>query len=132
MSIILIACVIERIWVFSRIKTHVYKHRLSLESTLTKQLTTIANIGSIAPYIGLLGTVLGIMVTFYQLGQSDQIDAKSIMSSLALALKATAGGLLVAIPAMFCYNQLMRKVEVLLAQWVVTNDFSDEFSDNNS
>jgi biopolymer transport protein ExbB len=53
------------------------------------------------------------------MGQMDNIDAKMIMSSLALALKATAMGLVVAIPAMMFYNHLARKIEVLIAKWEI-------------
>ncbi len=51
------------------------------------------------------------------MGQTGNIDVKIIMSSLALALKATAMGLIVAIPAMMFYNHLGRKIEVLIANW---------------
>ena len=51
------------------------------------------------------------------MGQSGDIDVKTIMSSLGLALKATAMGLVVAIPAIMFYNHLTRKVEVKLALW---------------
>jgi len=76
-------------------------------------------VGSNAPYIGLLGTVLGILITFYDLGQGGAMDARSIMLGLALALKATAGGLVVAIPSMLFYNALLRRVDVLKARWEV-------------
>ncbi|MEF3191146.1 MAG: MotA/TolQ/ExbB proton channel family protein, partial [Campylobacterales bacterium] len=55
--------------------------------------------------------------TFSTLGQSDIVDAKSVMSSLSYTLIATAAGLLVAIPAMVIYNLLSRRVDVLLALW---------------
>jgi biopolymer transport protein ExbB len=79
----------------------------------------IAAIGSNAPYIGLLGTVLGIMLTFYTIGQEGFMDTGKIMVGLALALKATAVGLLVAIPAVSLYNFLLRKVKVLLLRWEI-------------
>ncbi len=63
--------------------------------------------------------MLGIIVTFYTLGESGNLDVKSIMTSLALALKATAMGLAVAIPAIFFYNHLIRKVDVILAKWEI-------------
>ncbi|MER2528744.1 MAG: MotA/TolQ/ExbB proton channel family protein, partial [Candidatus Competibacter denitrificans] len=70
-----------------------------------------------APYVGLLGTVLGIMLTFQTLGATGDIDVKTIMTGLALALKATAAGLLVAIPCVALNNALRRKVRLLLARW---------------
>ena len=66
-------------------------------------------------YVGLLGTVIGILLTFYQIGQAGgDVDAGAIMMHLSLALKATALGILVAIPSMMFYNGLGRKVEVNL------------------
>jgi biopolymer transport protein ExbB len=53
------------------------------------------------------------------MGQSSELNAKMIMTSLALALKATAMGLLVAIPSIVFYNHLARKMEVLLARWEI-------------
>jgi biopolymer transport protein ExbB len=64
---------------------------------------------------------MGILITFYEMGQTGQIDVKIIMTSLAFALKATALGLVVAIPAMMFYNHLVRKIEVKLALWQIHN-----------
>jgi biopolymer transport protein ExbB len=62
---------------------------------------------------------VGIIITFYLLGQTQQMDAGSIMTSLSLALKATAMGLVVAIPSMFFYNHLVRRIEVLRNRWEI-------------
>ena len=70
-----------------------------------------------APYIGLLGTVLGIMLTFHTMGTSGALAVTSIMIGLSLALKATAAGLLVAIPCVVMNNVLRRRVSELLAQY---------------
>jgi biopolymer transport protein ExbB len=88
-----------------------------LNVALTRNLTWISTIGSNAPYVGLLGTVFGILITFYDIGQSSNIEPAAIMTGLALALKATAAGLLVAIPSIMIYNGLLRKVDVLSANW---------------
>ena len=64
------------------------------------------------PYIGLLGTVIGIMLTFYDMGSTGAIDAGRIMTGLSLALKATALGLAVAIPTLISYNGLQRAMNV--------------------
>ena len=89
-----------------------------MELDLSSHLSTIASIGTNAPYIGLLGTVLAIIITFYIIGeQGDNINAGEIMKNLALALKATAAGLLVAIPATAIYNALLTKVDKILATW---------------
>jgi biopolymer transport protein ExbB len=61
--------------------------------------------------------VLGILITFYDLGQGGGLDARTIMFGLALALKATALGLVVAIPAIIFYNALLRKVDVFKSRW---------------
>ena len=74
----------------------------------------IATIGSNAPYVGLLGTVLGIMFTFSVMGTGAGANVNDIMTGLALALKATAAGLLTAIPAIILYNILHRKANELL------------------
>ena len=121
LSIIAVTVAIERYLVFRNLKLDDYADRATLELTLTKKLHLIATIGSNAPYIGLLGTVLGIMVTFYTIGQEGFMDTGRIMIGLAMALKATAVGLLVAIPSIVLYNLLLRKVRVLIAQWEIKN-----------
>lgn len=124
MSFIMLAFAIERYIYFARIRKHLdrFPHIEVLKVALTRNLTTISSVASNAPYVGLLGTVLGILVTFYEMGQTDGIDVSNIMVGLAMALKATAAGLLVAIPAMLFYNGLMRKVDVLIARWTALQD----------
>lgn len=122
MSFIMLALVIERYLYLNRVKVQQFDHIETLKIDLTRNLTTISSIGSNAPYVGLLGTVLGILVTFYTMGQGGKIEVHTIMLGLALALKATAAGLLVAIPAILFYNGLLRKVEVLTAHWQAWKD----------
>ncbi len=123
LSFITIAYTIERLLFYRSIKLESYRHKLQLELDLSKRLATIASIGSNAPYIGLLGTVLAIILTFYIIGeQSDTINAGEIMKNLALALKATAAGLFVAIPATVLYNALLTRVDTILAQWEIARD----------
>lgn len=110
---------IERLLFYRSIKVEKYQTQEALELDVTNNLSIISSFGANAPYIGLLGTVLGIIITFYTIGQTADMDVKNIMTSLALALKATAMGLIVAIPAIFFYNHLNRKVEVLLTKWVI-------------
>ncbi|KAE9532448.1 TonB-system energizer ExbB [Ursidibacter arcticus] len=118
MSLILFAKIIERILFYRKVNVTSYETLQELEIDLTHNLTTISTIGSNAPYIGLLGTVIGILLTFYELGHSGgEIDAASIMVHLSLALKATAVGILVAIPAMMFYNGFGRKVEENKLKW---------------
>jgi biopolymer transport protein ExbB len=119
LSLIAVGIALERFFVFRHIKIEDFPDKKSLELELTRKLHLIATIGSNAPYIGLLGTVLGIMLTFYTIGQEGFMDTGKIMVGLALALKATAVGLLVAIPSVSLYNFLLRKVKVLLLQWEI-------------
>jgi biopolymer transport protein ExbB len=121
LSVIALAIAIERMLVYKHLKLDYYTDKKSLELEITKKLHLIATIGSNAPYIGLLGTVLGIMLTFYTMGKEGFIDTGKIMVGLALALKATAVGLLVAIPSVAIYNLLLRKVKVLLMEWEIRN-----------
>lgn len=117
MSVASVALFIERVITYKGVRIDHYETKEELELDLGNNVSTIATIGSNAPYVGLLGTVLGIMITFYTLGDVGAVDPKKIMTGLALALKATAMGLVVAIPAIVFYNILLRKMERLLAQW---------------
>jgi biopolymer transport protein ExbB len=120
MSVVMLTLVIERwlyYWFIPR-RWQRFQRLDVLDCALTDHLTTVASIGANAPYVGLLGTVLGIMVTFYDIGQSGRIEAHAIMLGLALALKATALGLVVAMPSLWFYNSLLRKVEVLKVLWL--------------
>lgn len=118
LSFITFAFAIERVLFYRSIQVKDYKNRTAMELDMMKRLPTIASIGSNAPYIGLLGTVLAIILTFYIIGeQQDHVNAGEVMKHLALALKATAAGLVVAIPATAIYNALLAKVDTLLAQW---------------
>jgi biopolymer transport protein ExbB len=117
MSVLMVAYAVERLLFYRRVRLDDYASARSLEIALTNHLTVIASVGANAPYVGLLGTVLGILITFYDLGQGGAMDARQVMLGLALALKATALGLVVAIPAMLFYNGLLRRAEVLQARW---------------
>ncbi len=121
MSIASLALFIERMMSYGQVRIEEYESKDELELELGNNVSTIATIGSNAPYVGLLGTVLGIMITFYNLGDVGAVDPKKIMTGLALALKATAMGLVVAIPAIVFYNILLRKMERLLTMWEIKN-----------
>ncbi|HGQ6562990.1 TPA: TonB-system energizer ExbB, partial [Campylobacter jejuni subsp. jejuni] len=113
MAFIAFWCVVERMLFFRKINFKNYENQEQFDDAISENLTTIYIIYSNAPYIGLLGTVIGIMVTFYEMGLAGNIDVKSIVVGLSLALKATALGLLVAIPALMAYNALLRKISLL-------------------
>ncbi|MGR6980616.1 TonB-system energizer ExbB [Testudinibacter sp. P27/CKL/0425] len=118
MSFIMLWMVIERVIFFRQVNVENYTTIHDLEIDLTRNLTTISTVGSNAPYVGLLGTVIGILLTFYAMGKSGgDIDAAAIMVNLSLALKATAVGILVAIPSMVFYNGLNRKIDVNKMKW---------------
>ena len=121
MSIIAVAIAVERFLTYQKIQIKDYSDKKELELELTKKIHLIATIGSNAPYIGLLGTVLGIMLTFYTMGREGLMDTSKIMIGLALALKATAIGLMVAIPSIVFYNLLLRKAKVIMMRWEISN-----------
>ena len=117
LSVLVVAFSLERMKRYQQIDLSRFETREDWEIELTKNLTIIYTVAANAVYVGLLGTVLGIMLTFSTMGEGGIIDAKTIMSSLSYTLIATAVGLVVAIPAMTLYNMLSRKVEVILARW---------------
>ncbi|APW65798.1 MULTISPECIES: TonB-system energizer ExbB [Arcobacteraceae] len=116
MSFLSVWFFIERMFFYKKLDVKTYKNKKSLDVALTRNLTIIGTIASNSPYIGLLGTVLAIMLTFFTMGNGD-IEAAKIMSSLALALKATAAGLVVAIISQIFYNILGRYAEVLESEY---------------
>lgn len=122
MSIVTLWLFIERMMFYSTVRITDYDNRDKLEMDLSDNLSIISVIGSNAPYVGLLGTVIGIMLAFYTMGDTGAIDAKKIMMGLAMALKATAMGLIVAMPAIVVYTLLLRKVEKILTQFDIAQD----------
>ncbi|MBZ7955027.1 TonB-system energizer ExbB [Campylobacter molothri] len=122
MAFIALWCVIERLLFFRKINFTNYKNQEEFDNAISDNLTTIYIIYSNAPYIGLLGTVIGIMVTFYEMGLAGNIDVKSIVIGLSLALKATALGLLVAIPTLIAYNALLRKISLLSSTYRINQN----------
>ncbi|PPK62860.1 TonB-system energizer ExbB [Malaciobacter marinus] len=118
MSFISVWFFIERVIFYKKLDVNIYKNKKALEIALTRHLTIIGTIASNSVYIGLLGTVLAIMLTFMTMSGSN-IEATKIMSSLALALKATAVGLVVAIVSMIFYNILSRYAEVLESKYEI-------------
>lgn len=121
MSFAAVGIAVERYLTYRKVEVGNFAERKELELLLSGRLHLVATIGSNAPYIGLLGTVLGIMLTFYNMGTMGFMDTGKIMVGLALALKVTAAGLLVAIPTIVIYNLLQRKAKVLLMQWEIEN-----------
>jgi biopolymer transport protein ExbB len=121
MSVLAVAVAVERKLYYRRVQLSAFHDKKQLELELTRRLHFISTVGSNAPYIGLLGTVLGIMLTFSTIGAKGLVDTGQIMTGLALALKATAVGLLVAIPSVVMYNFLLRAARELLMEWEIRN-----------
>lgn len=119
LSIWSVAIAVERWLFYRRVDVRQFSSQQELEIALTKRLVVIGTVAANAPYIGLLGTVLGIMLTFHTMGTSGTIAVSTIMIGLSLALKATAVGLLVAIPCVVMNNVLRRRVAELIAHYKV-------------
>lgn len=118
MSVIVVAYTFERLYFFQSIDLKDYKTKNQIERASTKNLTLLSLIGSNAPYVGLLGTVGGIMVVFFEIGSSGgALDTSKVIIGLALALKVTAAGLIVAIPTTMIYGGLLRKVDLVMSEW---------------
>src|SRR5262245_39549781 len=113
------AIAVERWLFYRRVDLAQYPDSLGLEMALTRRLVIIGTVAANAPYIGLLGTVLGIMLTFHTMGTSGTMAVSTIMIGLSLALKATAVGLLVAIPCVAMNNALRRRVSELITLYKV-------------
>ncbi|MFN3235167.1 MAG: protein TolQ [Gammaproteobacteria bacterium] len=84
---------------------------------LEKQLPTLATIGSVSPYVGLFGTVWGIMMAFHHLSGAEQVTIAMVAPGIAEALIATAMGLFAAIPAVIAYNRLSYSVETICMRY---------------
>ena len=91
---------------------------------LEKYLTFLATTGSTAPFIGLFGTVWGIMTAFKGIGETGSASLAVVAPGIAEALIATAIGLVAAIPAVMGYNHFQQKIKVLIAEM---DSFSTEF-----
>ena len=114
LSVWAVAVAVERWLYYRRVDPAEFPNQQIFEIALTKRLVVIGTVAANAPYIGLLGTVLGIMLTFHTMGTSGNLAVTTIMIGLSLALKATAVGLLVAIPCVVMNNVLRRRVSELL------------------
>jgi biopolymer transport protein TolQ len=95
------------------------------EERLERHLAFLASVGSTSPYIGLFGTVWGIMHSFRGLANATQATLATVAPGISEALVATAMGLFAAIPAVLAYNRFASKVEVFSNRY---DTFLDEFS----
>ncbi len=92
---------------------------------LEANLELLANVGSTAPYVGLVGTVFGIMISFHGLATNKQATIASVAPGISEALIATAMGLFAAIPAVWAYNRFATRVERLAVRY---ESFAEEFA----
>jgi biopolymer transport protein ExbB len=83
---------------------------------LERNLAFLATLGSNAPFIGLFGTVLGIIKAFHDLAHSQAGGPSVVMAGISEALVATAVGLMVAIPAVVAFNYFSRRVKAVMSQ----------------
>ena len=93
--------------------------------TLESRLTSLATIGSAGPFVGLFGTVIGIMTSFMAIAASKNTNLAVVAPGIAEALLATAIGLVAAIPAVIAYNKLNSDVSKIGSR---LEGFADEFS----
>ena len=89
-------------------------------------LQTLATIASVSPYIGLLGTVWGIMNSFQSLSQTSQTTIAQVAPGISEALIATALGLIAAIPAVIAYNKFNKDIAMIVARY---ENFSEELTE---
>jgi len=97
--------------------------RLVKETTLMNKLMVMLTIAiSGGPFIGLLGTVMGVMITFAVIAATGDVNVAAIAPGIAAALMATAAGMAVAIPALFGYNYLNSRIKAITSDMRVFND----------
>jgi biopolymer transport protein ExbB/TolQ len=101
---------------------------LDLKSQLEKGLPILGTLGSTTPFIGLLGTILGIIVSFGALSNGTG-DMNAVMLSLAEALILTAVGLIVAIPAVIGFNFFSRKARTVILDFSAVKDLFIAYKD---
>ena len=92
---------------------------------LEHNLEFLANVGSISPYVGLFGTVLGILMSFHGLANMKEATIATVAPGISEALLATAMGLFAAIPAVWAYNRFATRVERIAVRY---DTFTEEFS----
>ena len=91
---------------------------------LENRVPFLATVASVAPFIGLFGTVVGITIAFQRIGTTGSTNLAVVGPSISEALIATAAGLFAAIPAVLAYNHFSTRVKVFAAEM---DDFSLEF-----
>ena len=95
------------------------------EEEMNKHLPFLANVGSVSPYVGLLGTVWGIMTSFQGLSDATQATINAVAPGISEALVATAMGLFAAIPAVIAFNKYTSELETMSQSTLI---FSEELA----
>jgi biopolymer transport protein TolQ len=92
-------------------------------TALERRMTWLATIGSVSPFVGLFGTVMGVVDAFHGLGQAGSASLRAVAPGISEALITTAAGLFVAVPAVVAYNQFTARIRVFAS---AMDDFSRE------
>ncbi len=112
-------------FIVSSVKSAMFAETQREETIIQKFLSWLATIGSVAPYIGLLGTVIGVMNSFSALGTVKQVTLAQVAPGISEALIATAIGLLAAIPAVMAFNKFSNDINTMMTRY---DSFIDEFA----
>ena len=115
MSVLALGVMIERALAFYTLEKQLAQlNYFQLRLLLEARLGILATFGNNAPFIGLFGTVLGVIQAFHAIGANNAFDVQPIMQGISEALIATATGLFVAIPCVMAYNYFTRRVKTIL------------------
>lgn len=114
----------EAVWIGDNVERALRRGTTQQTHQLEKYLNFLATTGSSAPFIGLFGTVWGIMDAFHGIGQTGSASLATVAPGISEALVATAIGLVAAIPAVIGYNHFVNKVNLLCGEM---DNFCQEF-----
>lgn len=122
MSVVSFGVIVERLLMFGYVGNNLQNLTISqIKIALEKRLGLLATFGNNAPFIGLFGTVLGIINAFHTLSKGSEFGVNAVMGGISEALVATATGLFVAIPSVMAYNYFVRKIKMILLELEVEN-----------
>jgi biopolymer transport protein ExbB len=115
MSTVSLFVIVERLLAFRALEREASEYsEAHLRLKLEKRLGVLATFGNNAPFIGLFGTVLGVINAFHTLGADASFGVGAVMGGISEALVATATGLFVAIPSVMAYNYFVRRIKTVL------------------
>lgn len=117
MSVVSFGIIFERLIMFASLKNSLKELSIAqIKLVLEKRLGVLATFGNNAPFIGLFGTVLGVIDAFHSLASDNNLGVSTIMGGISEALVATAAGLFVAIPSVIAYNYFVRRIKMILLE----------------